>query len=424
MPIQRYLSLLPALLSTILLWPLAPANGSAAPTEIVVPVADQNEISVSRYPADGEYLLLWLAPDYGFREAHRVLARRLPPQGIEVWQSNIAESLFLPDSNATYRAFDGAYVADLVAEAHRITGKKIALAGDAYAALPVLAGAREWQSRRHTGAYLIGAVLFTPYTYAATPPLGLAPDYMPIVDATNIPILVYQARNSANHHQFEEFLARLGMHGSPIYTRVIPEVMSLFYEQPATAAMLRQTESIPTTLRQLLPLLERHPIPAKVLPLPELQSAGSGIDVYLRKFQGNTRPMELVLDDVDGNRYTKRDFTGQVTLINFWASWCAPCVEEIPSLNRLQEQMAGRPFELVSINYAEERDTVAEFLRRVEVDFPVLMDVDGRYAEQWNVISYPSTFVIDRRGIVRYGVNAAIDWDDPELIERLESLME
>lgn len=420
----RYLTCLPPLLSAFLLLSLAPANAAVTPTEIQVAVANQNEITVSRYPAEGEYLLLWLAPEYGFREAHRALARRLPAEGIEVWQGNIAESLFLPDGSVTYRQLDGAYVADLVAEAYRVTGKKIALAGDAYAALPVLAGAREWQRRGFTRPYLVGAVLFSPFTYVATPPLGMPPEYMPIVDATNIPILVFQARNSATRHQLEELLARLGRHGSPIYTRVVPEVMSLFFEQPATAAMQRQAESIPASLRRLLPLLAGHPVPARVLPLAEAEPAGSGIDIYLREFRGSAAPLELDLDDVDGRRYTRQDFTGQVTLVNFWASWCAPCIEEIPSLNQLVQKMQGQPFELISINYAEERDTVAEFLRRVEVDFPVLLDLDGRYARAWNVVSYPSTFVIDRRGEVRYGVNAAIDWADPGLIERLESLME
>ena len=85
--------------------------------------------------------------------------------------------------------------------------------------------------------------------------------------------------------------------------------------------------------------------------------------------------------------------------------------------------MAGRPFELISINYAESRDTVAKFLERVEVDFPVLLDEDGSYAKRWNVISYPSTFVIDTSGSIRYGVNAAIEWDAPELIDKIDSLL-
>jgi peroxiredoxin len=66
---------------------------------------------------------------------------------------------------------------------------------------------------------------------------------------------------------------------------------------------------------------------------------------------------------------------------------------------------------------------VLDFMQRVKVDFPVLLDEKGGHAAAWRVISYPSTFVIDRDGIIRYGVNAAIDWDAPELLDRLEALM-
>lgn len=117
------------------------------------------------------------------------------------------------------------------------------------------------------------------------------------------------------------------------------------------------------------------------------------------------------------------DYRGQVTLVNFWASWCTPCVKEIPSLNRLKTRMAGRPFRLISVNYGESAQQVHAFLRRVEVRFPVLLDIDGAVARQWKVFAFPSTFVIDSEGRIRYGVNAAIHWDDAAVIEMLEGLI-
>jgi thiol-disulfide isomerase/thioredoxin len=111
-------------------------------------------------------------------------------------------------------------------------------------------------------------------------------------------------------------------------------------------------------------------------------------------------------------------------VVNFWATWCPPCIEEIPSLNRLQALMQGRPFEIISINYAQDKSTVEKFLQRVDVNFPVLLDPDGNYAKSWKVISFPSTFVIDKQGNIRYGVNAAIAWDSPELIDKLSALLD
>jgi peroxiredoxin len=85
--------------------------------------------------------------------------------------------------------------------------------------------------------------------------------------------------------------------------------------------------------------------------------------------------------------------------------------------------MEGLPFELISINYAEDKATVNDFMQKIKVDYPVLIDKDGAFARQWNVISYPSTFIIDPQGKIRYGVNSAILWDDPDLINTLKALL-
>ena len=123
------------------------------------------------------------------------------------------------------------------------------------------------------------------------------------------------------------------------------------------------------------------------------------------------------------NRFTRRNFTGQVTVVNFWASWCGPCVEEIPALNRLREHMEDRPFELISINYAEKPEQIREFMNMVKVDFPVLLDEDGSYSAQWNVLVYPATFVIAPDGRIAFGVNGAIEWDSEEVTSKLEQLL-
>jgi thiol-disulfide isomerase/thioredoxin len=134
-------------------------------------------------------------------------------------------------------------------------------------------------------------------------------------------------------------------------------------------------------------------------------------------------PLEIKLKTASGESFTREDFTGKVTLVNFWASWCGPCVEEIPALNRLREHMKDRPFELISINYAEKPQQIREFLNMVKVDFPVLLDEDGSYSAKWNVLVYPATFVIAADGNIAYGVNGAIEWDSEEITGKLEALM-
>ena len=366
--------------------------------------------------------MVWLAPEYGFRSSHRALARMLSEHDIEVWQGNIVEALFLPQGTASLKQLDGKYIADVIEYAHKTTGKKIVVAGDSYAASSALLGAHQWQQRNQSDPYLIGAVLFSPYTYAYIPSLGKSPEYMPIVSATNIPLMIYQAKGNATIGQFELLLDKLQQHNNPVYLRFVPEVMSLFYQEPPTEAMRSNAKVLSGNIKTMIAVLDRYKVPKEPIPLKTNITFRSGIDVLLKEFKGENGPMPIKLKDIDGNTVNKSDFTGQVTVVNFWATWCPPCIEEIPSLNRLRKKMAGSHFELISINYAEDEKAIREFMKIVNVEFPVLLDRDGNFARKWNVISYPSTFIIDANGKIRYGVNAAIEWDDPEVIQKINSL--
>lgn len=389
--------------------------------EITLPDSD---ILAERYPAKGEYLFVWFAPEYGFRETHRALAKRLAEVGIEVWQSNIVTSLFMPQSTSSVRQLDGSYGADLVEYAHKTTGKKILVGGDSYATTTALLAARKWQEREIQSPYLVGAILFSPYGYTSIPKLGEDPEYMPIMEATNIPIMIYQAGDSAIISQFDDVMERLQQHGNPVYWKRMPGIMSLFYQVPPTQGMIDQADGIPASVNQMIALLDRHTVPGTPVPMNRRGEQQTGIDVALKTFGANQKPLPIRLETMQGSTFDLADYRDQVTLINFWATWCPPCIEEIPSLNRLKNKLSGKDFQLISINYAEDRQAVVEFMEKIDVEFPVLLDYNGETAGKWNVISYPSTFVIDKNGDIAYGVNAAIEWDSPDVIEKMEALMQ
>ena len=410
------------LVATIVVTSILFGKISLAEDEIIVPASNDTEITVTRFAAAGKYVMVWLAPEYGFRTGHRSLARMLTEHNIEVWQSNIVESLFMPQGTTSLKQLDGTYIADVIEYAYKTTGKKIIVTGDSYAASSALIGAHQWQQRKHSDSYLIGAVLFTPYTYAYIPPLGVEPEYLPIVSATNIPMMIYQAKGSATIGQFELLVNKLQQHNNPVYTKFVPDVMSLFYQDPPTVDMQKNAKALPGNILQMITVLEKHKVPAEPIPLTVTETVKSGIDILLKEYKGIGGPVPIKLKNIDGNTVTKDNFTGQITVINFWATWCPPCIEEIPSLNRLKKKMADVPFELISINYAEDDKTIIDFMKEVNVEFPVLLDKNGEFAKQWNVISYPSTFIIDSKGVIQYGVNAAIEWDDPAVIQKLKAL--
>ena len=417
-----YLPLISTLLCCLLISSLFVSNASAAEQEIKVVVSSGDELTIEKFPSDSKYLMLWLAPEYGLREAHRSMARMLAKKNIEVWQSDILESLFLPLSSTAIKKLDGKHVADLIEYAHKMTGKKIIVAGDSYASLLALHGVHQWQQRKQTKPYLVGAILFTPNTYVSIPPLGQLPEYMPIISSTNIPIMIYQSQNSSNIGQFDALVEKLQQHGNPVYTRLTPKIMSVFYEKEPTEAMKQQVRPLATNIKKIIPILEKYPTPLKAIKLKKLANHKRGIDIYLKEYKGTISPLAIHLEDAYGKAFNKDNYKGKITVINFWATWCPPCVQEIPSLNRLKNKMKDYPFELISINYAEDQKTILEFMKKVNVEFPVLLDKDGTFARKWNVIAYPSTFVIDKSGRIKYGVNAAIEWDSPELIEKIKSL--
>ena len=130
------------------------------------------------------------------------------------------------------------------------------------------------------------------------------------------------------------------------------------------------------------------------------------------------------LKGIDGKTYDLSSFKGQVVLVNFWATWCGPCVKEIPSLNRLVEKMQGTNFQLLSVDIKEHKRRIKSFFDRLELKqgFPVLMDRDGKASKAWKVYAYPSTFLIDKAGTIRYAKRGAMEWDDQDVIDTITAL--
>jgi len=393
--------------------------------ELEVPVNEQ-ELFVTRYPAVGEELVIWIAPGYGSHQRSKTISKQLIQRGIEVWHVDLADSLFLPKNTSTMRDIDGSYIARLIDAAYEETGKKITLLTRSYGALPLLRGAREWQQnhRSDNSTHLNGAILFSPEMYKTIPALGLPPVYTDITFASNIPIMLYQAGNRSNRWQLEGLLSHLGEGGASVFVRVKQGVTGMFYLGDKSAETKLMLERLPNELISDIALLNKMPVPKNVAKLPiGIDKEQHGLDSQLKVFQGQPSPLSLNLETAEGVQFKRDEYLGKVTLVNFWATWCPPCVEEIPSLNNLRKKMKGKPFELISVNYAEEQQRVEQFLQKVDVDFPVLLDETGQVSAKWGVLVYPSTFVISPNGKITHGVNGAILWDSPELIEELNNLL-
>jgi len=131
----------------------------------------------------------------------------------------------------------------------------------------------------------------------------------------------------------------------------------------------------------------------------------------LKPWTGGKTP-GLVLKDLKGATIDLADYRGKVVLLNFWATWCEPCRDEMPSMQELKRKLAGRPFEVLAVNLAESETKVADFVRRFPVDFTIPLDRNSAARRDWNVKVLPTSFVIAPDGSVRYTVVGELNWAD------------
>jgi len=111
---------------------------------------------------------------------------------------------------------------------------------------------------------------------------------------------------------------------------------------------------------------------------------------------------DFTLRAMDGPNMRLQEQRGRVVMINFWATWCGPCRQEMPHLNRLYEKYAPSGFVLMSINVDDDTRNAAEVAAKLGVKFPVLWDTDKKVSRLYDLATMPSTVLIDRDGKVRY----------------------
>jgi len=142
----------------------------------------------------------------------------------------------------------------------------------------------------------------------------------------------------------------------------------------------------------------------------------------LKPWSGGMAPA-LALRDVEGRLHRLEDYRGKVVLVNFWATWCEPCREEMPSMNRLRASLAGRPFEVLAVNLAESEARIRRFKEQVPLDFAVLMDRDSAAGRDWQARVLPISFLIGPDGRIRYSVVGEIDWTQERVRKTILALL-
>ncbi len=129
----------------------------------------------------------------------------------------------------------------------------------------------------------------------------------------------------------------------------------------------------------------------------------------------------LRLQDLDGATHDLSDLKGQLVLVNFWATWCPPCRREMPSLERLQQQLRDRGLRVLAVDLGEDADTIFAFTGQLDPapTFPLLLDPEGEAAAAWGVKGLPTSFVIDPQGRVIFRAVGGTEFDQAGTLGQL-----
>jgi len=387
------------------------------------------EIEVMRFGGGTAATMLWLPSERGLVAEHRSHARALAALGHEVWLADLHHSYFVEPGRDSIARFPLDDVVALVDAAVESSAQRVVLVSSSRGAQAALIGAREWQLRNPGNPAIAGIILAHAHLYEARPPAGESARYLPIVRATNLPVFLLTAQYSTKSSRLPELVDVLGIGGSEVYTQTLAGVQGGFFTRPSAdngAVDEAAKQNFAATLSRAAATLKRVlPPTAAVATRQNTRQFGrnSRSNPVLTAVASPAGAPKLSLTDINGQPFRLEEHAGRVLLINFWASWCRPCVAEIPSLQRLDATLADSDFSIVTVNVGEDRARVARFLQQVPVELPVLMDYDAAVSKDWMIYVYPSSYLVDRQGNIRYAYLGALEWDSTENLKIIRTLL-
>ncbi|MDR1319701.1 MAG: TlpA family protein disulfide reductase [Treponema sp.] len=169
----------------------------------------------------------------------------------------------------------------------------------------------------------------------------------------------------------------------------------------------------------LLPLMvsaaPKDPVGPEVI--RAFQAAGLPVE------ENGIRPIDFELSLLDGTRLKLADLKGRPVFLNFWATWCGPCRSEMPSMEAVYKRLKDRGFGILAVNVGEDSKQVSPFMRRYGLSFPVAFDTTSQVSTRYGIQAIPTTYIIDKRGLIISRIVGSIDWNTPEIIAAFESLL-
>ncbi|WP_078921835.1 TlpA family protein disulfide reductase [Thiothrix eikelboomii] len=394
-----------------------PCLSAEEPDETVtVPLSGQLETSIHRFGQASQRILWFSTP--ATQAADFNLAKQLAAYDLEIWLTSLEAIPKKPATHQTPQRLSPTALAELIQASLPSQAKHplfIFSIGDS--AKATLEGLNTWQETHGHAPALTGQLTGLVLAYPHLQLNPSKPKSTKRIEATypfKLPIYVFQTTEKSKLKGMEALVTALEQGGNTVYSELLNDTTEGFLQgQAHSEEELLQLSVFPAQLAQAVATLAKP----SLKPQPQITN---GNESPLQAHPTQSLAPELRLPDLAGKIQDLKDYRGKVVLLNFWATWCPPCIKEIPSLNNLQSQFSKDEFVVLSVDVGEELKEIKTFLEHVPADYPVLVDTTSSLIEPWQLQAFPSTYLLDRQGRLRYQYFGGLEWDEPQLIKFIE----
>jgi len=414
---MKWLGLIFILLSSVIV----------AGEELEIELSSGNTISIDTYASGGDTLFLYLPSERGFGKGHVPTAQQLALGGYDVWVADLHSSYMMPKYRSSIDRFNIDDLIELVDIAKNKSFKKIFFLTSGRGAQLALKVAYQWQLNNPKSDLLRGHILHSPHLIDGKPGLGRIAKYIDVTNYSNLPIYMLLPQFGTKYFRGEEIAKQLKEGGSSVFIHRFKEVHGGFHMRDVkdlTKIDVKAKDSLSEVYTRAARLMNTVSISKPLTANKNIQKSSKIVfsEPVLKLYQG-IQNIRLKLNTFDDKLMDISKYKGRVILLNFWASWCRPCVKEIPSLVRLQQQFDQDDFKIITINIGESKEQIIEFMKKVKLELPIMMDAGGQAIKDWGVYAYPSNFVLDRKGVIRYAYRGALEWDSQSIINTIKKLL-
>jgi len=318
-------------------------------------------------------------------------------------------------------------IVELVEIAQRKGFKNLFFVSFGRGAQLALKTAYEFQKQNSGSQFIKGHIFHSPHLIYGKPSFGEKAEYVDIASVSNLPVYMILAEKSTKYFRSDEIRKTLEEGGSQVFVQKFKGVSGGFHmrdESDLQKIDLVAKDKLPQAYQNAMMLMKGSNI-SKIKELKVKSEKKSKLlgEPTLKKYSGKQKFADLILKNMYDEETNLQDYKGKIILLNFWASWCKPCVKEIPSMVRLQKILGDKEFSILTVNIGETKEQILDFKKKVPFDLPILLDKNGAAVKDWGVYAFPSNFIFDKDLNIQFTYRGALEWDNSEVIKNFEDLI-